>query len=66
MSKSERLDVLMLRVAPLNEDKPGGRLTDRNTLKSYKTNILKFYEWAKALGINREHQIAKMDTVHRL
>ena len=59
MSKSERLDVLMLRVAPLNEDKPGGRLTDRNTLKSYKTNILKFYEWSKALGISREHQIAK-------
>ena len=59
MSKSERLDVLMLRVAPLNENKPGGRLTDRNTLKSYKTNILKFCEWSKALGISREHQIAK-------
>lgn len=59
MPRSERLDAAMLRLAPLNTDKEGGRLTDRGTLRSYKTNILKFYEWAKELGIKRVHDIEK-------
>lgn len=59
MPRSERLDAAMLRLAPLNADKEGGRLTDRGTLQSYKTDILKFYDWAKALGIKRVHDIEK-------
>lgn len=52
MPRSERLDAAMLRLAPLNADKEGGCLTDRGTLRAYKTNILKFYDWAKDLWIN--------------
>ena len=46
MPRSERLDVVMLRLAPLNAGKEGGRLTDRDTLHAYKKHILKFSDWA--------------------
>ena len=59
MPRSERLDVVMLRLAPLNADKEGGRLSDRDTLHAYKKHILRFCDWAKELGIKREHDIEK-------
>lgn len=59
MPRSERLDVVMLRLAPLNADKEGGRLTDRDTLKAYKKHILRFSDWVKELGIKREHDVEK-------
>lgn len=58
MSKSERLDVVMLRNLPNNSTKVNGKLTNETTLSQYKNNMYDFTDWAAdEFNIIREHHI---------
>ena len=57
MSKSEKIEVVLKRVAIMAPDKQDGVLTNAETLKPYKRHIEKFCKWLGEKGIYRMHQI---------